>query len=117
MRRIVIGLTGLVASSALAISAAAYEETAVTNGGSISGKVALGSSQPEAQSFTIAKDNAVCGSGTRTVEWVRASGDALLDAVVYLEEIDAGKPFPAEANELAIDQRECVGRRCMAEAT
>lgn len=84
-----------------------YKEMKVSNGGTISGKVTLGGTKAETQAFTIAKNPEVCGTGTRAVEWVRANGDTLLDAVVYLDKVEAGKSFPAEAKKIVIDQKGC----------
>jgi hypothetical protein len=70
-------------------------------------KVLLGSAKTETESFIIAKDAEVCGTGSRAVDWVRANGDRLLDAVVYLEDVAQGKPFPPEANKIAVDQKGC----------
>jgi hypothetical protein len=88
--------------------AAKYKEADVADGGSISGKVLIGSAKPEAQIFKITKDEEVCGTGDREVAWVRANGEALLDAVVYLEDVDAGKPFPDDAKTVMIDQKNCT---------
>ncbi|MFQ5774491.1 MAG: hypothetical protein ACE5GS_08250 [Kiloniellaceae bacterium] len=105
-------LTGLAVATAVVVlaagaQAAKYKEIAVTNGGTISGKVLLGDAKPEVQTFTISKNPEVCGTGAREVEWVRTNGGGLLDAVVYLEKVAAGKPFPEQAKKIAIDQKGC----------
>mgnify|MGYP001558173431 CR=1 FL=1 len=88
-------------------AAGKYEEIQVTNGGTISGKVLLGSAKVESETFPITKDHVSCGTGTRDVDWVRANGDALLDVVVYLEDVDAGKAFPKEDWSIVVDQKNC----------
>lgn len=94
--------------SATAVQAAKkYIEAEVANGGTISGQVKLGSAETESQTFTIAKNPEVCGTGERVVEWVRANGEGLLDAVVYLEDIAEGKPFTSEAAKVSMDQKGC----------
>lgn len=109
MHRLWSGLAvlGTVAILAAAAEAATYKVTEVENGGTVSGKVSLGGAKAETQDFAIAKNPEVCGTGTRAVEWVRANGEALLDAVVYLEAVEAGKPFSAEAEKIMIDQKGC----------
>jgi hypothetical protein len=109
MDRVVMGLTALVAAMGLVTGAQAakYKAIEVADGGTISGKVLLGGAEAETQAFLITKDPEVCGSGERELNWVRASGDALLDAVVYLENVEAGKAFPAEAERIVIDQKNC----------
>lgn len=84
-----------------------YEETEVTDGGTISGKVLLGTAEVETETYKVINDFVSCGTGTRTFDWVRANGDALLDAVVYLEDVEAGKPFPEEAKNIVMDQKDC----------
>jgi hypothetical protein len=102
-----MAVLALVALSAGA-QAAKYKEIEVTDGGTISGKVTVGEAKAEAEGFLISKDPEVCGTGERTVEWVRTNGGALLDAVVYLEKVDAGKAFPEESKTVMIDQKECT---------
>ncbi len=80
----------------------------MTDGGTLSGKVLLGNAKAETQTFTVTKDTDVCGTGTRDVAWVRANGDALLDTVVYVEDVEAGKPFPAQSKSIEIDQKDCT---------
>ena len=55
----------------------------------------------------MAKDQAVCGTGTRRVPIVRNNGEALLDAVVFIERIEHGKPFRAAARKVTINQAGC----------
>jgi hypothetical protein len=109
MTTLLKGFTVLVAAAGVAAAAQAttYEVAEVTGGGTISGKVLLGNAKVETQTLTITKDTHVCGTGTREVQWVRANGDALLDAVVYVENVEAGKPFPEGARNLVLDQKEC----------
>ena len=88
-------------------SATQYEVREIKSYGTISGKVLLGNANVESETFLITKDHESCGTGTRTVEWVRASGDALLDVVVYLDKVEAGKPFLKEAEAIVVDQKNC----------
>ncbi|MHA1567748.1 MAG: carboxypeptidase-like regulatory domain-containing protein [Alphaproteobacteria bacterium] len=98
-----IGLVAL----ATGAEAAKYETIEVTDGGTLVGKVQVDASKAESEGFIISKDSEVCGTGDRTVEWVRTNGGALLDAVVYLEAIDAGKAFPADKKDAKINQEGC----------
>jgi plastocyanin len=101
-------LVAVAATAAAARAAAPYQEVRITNGGTIRGKVNIGSARPRVERYIIAKDSQVCGSTTRDVPLVRARGDALLDAVVYLKNVKRGKPFRAAAKKVTIDQRNCV---------
>ncbi len=84
-----------------------YKEGEVADGGTITGQVMAGSAEAEVQSFPITKNPELCGEGNREVEWVRINDGALLDTVVYLVEVDAGKPFTEESQTLSINQQGC----------
>lgn len=88
-----------------AVSAAKYTVVDVTNGGSISGKVALAGEDQAAKIFAIAKDPEVCGTGNREVDYVKATGGALTDVVVYLDKVAEGKAFTGGDGNL--DQKGC----------
>ncbi|MHA1538580.1 MAG: carboxypeptidase regulatory-like domain-containing protein [Alphaproteobacteria bacterium] len=102
----IVAVTGLGAGAPAA--AAAYKEIAVKNGGTIKGKVLLGSAETETTSFKISKDPKVCGTGNRDVPFVRANGKALLDAVVYLYKVKQGKPMPKAIMKIKINQKKCA---------
>jgi hypothetical protein len=102
-------LTVLIIATVLAttVSATQYQVQEVKTAGTISGKVLLGNAMVESETFSITKDIETCGTGTHTMEWVRANGDALLDVVVYVEKVETGKPFPKEAEAIVMDQKNC----------
>lgn len=87
--------------------AVAYETIEFKDGGSIRGKVHIGSSTPRVKRMTIFKDINICGQGYRDIPLVQANGDGLLNSVVYLEDISAGKPFAAAAKKITINQIGC----------
>ena len=104
----ILTLTGIAMFAASAAKGARqYEEIQVTNGGAISGKVLLGNAKAESETIPITKDHHSCGTGTRIVEWVRANGDALLDVVVYLENVAVGKLFSEKSKAVVVDQVNC----------
>jgi plastocyanin len=109
MARLMGVLTVLVVATFLAVvaKAAAYKEIEVKDGGIISGKVLAGNAKAETQTFPITKDFVSCGTGTREVEFVRINGDALLDVVVYVENVEAGKPFLDDAKRILVEQKDC----------
>jgi len=98
---------GALATLASGAQAAKYKEVAVSGGGSISGKVSAGGAKAATKAYTISKDTEVCGTGERQLPVVRVSGDALLDAVVYLTKVKQGKAFPAGLKKLTINQKKC----------
>jgi hypothetical protein len=102
-----LSLAMLAVSYPLSAQSASYQENQVSNGGSISGKVRFtGEDQPPLV-FRVTKDNEVCGTGEREIDYVRVNGDALTDVVVYLDKIESGKPFPAALSEASLDQEGC----------
>ncbi len=101
-------LAATMISLAAPVYAAKYKEIDVSNGGAISGKVAAGSAKAETKSYTISKDPQICGEGTRDVPFVRVNGDAVVDAVVYLDKVKEGKAFPDELKTLKINQEKCT---------
>lgn len=107
-------LTGLSLAATFAASvtfgtahSASYKEETVSGGGTITGKVNLGSAKALVESYTISKDPAICGTGTRDVPFVEANGDGLLNAVVYLDKVKSGKPIPAALKKITVNQEKC----------
>ncbi|WP_275099048.1 carboxypeptidase regulatory-like domain-containing protein [Sedimenticola hydrogenitrophicus] len=91
----------------LAAQSAAYKEAAVSGGGSITGKVKFAGKDESAKSYTISKDNDVCGNGSREIDFVRVKDGHLLDSVVYLDKVKEGKAFPAEVADATVTQKGC----------
>jgi len=87
--------------------AAAYSEIEVTDGGSTVGSISAGEAVSESKTYTISKDTDICGEGTRTVDFVRVNEGMLQDAVVFLEKVKEGKPFPEEIMTLTLTQEAC----------
>ncbi len=95
-----IGLAG-------AVDAASYKVIDVDNGGTIVGSVSAGDNEAETKSYTISKDNDICGDGMRQVEFVRVNDGMLQDAVVFLEKVKEGKAFPDGLDSLTLTQEKC----------
>ncbi len=75
--------------------AAKYKEVSVSNGGSISGSVSFAGKDKAPKSYKISKDNDVCGTGSRDLDFVRVNNGKLMDTVVYLAKVKQGKAFDA----------------------
>ncbi|HHH39217.1 MAG TPA: hypothetical protein ENK50_06565 [Sedimenticola sp.] len=108
MKKLIMSLTvaGLCALP-LAGQAAAYKETVVTNGGTITGTVNFKGKDQPPKVYNITKDNNVCGTGSRKIDYVRIVDGHLMDSVVYLEKVKEGKAFEPEALDAKIDQKGC----------
>lgn len=96
-----------------AVVLGAYKEEAVSNGGSIAGKVTFEGALPAdaVEQITITKNPDVCDedkTGKRQVVWVDVKDGALRGSFVYLEKIEAGKKWPApKAGNYLVDQKGC----------
>lgn len=88
----------------------AYKEAAVSNGGSIKGKVSFKGPLPDdaVENITITKNTDVCGTGFREVVWVDVKGNALRGAFVFIDGITEGKAWTApEGGKYLIEQKGC----------
>ena len=103
-----VAVGALAMALAPSAEAAKYKVIDVKGGGSVKGKVSLGGAKAQSKSYTISKNPEVCGSGNRDVPFVRANGDALLDAVVYLDKVKEGKSFPSGTKKITMDQAKCA---------
>lgn len=103
-------LAGMALSATFAPQALAYEEGAVANGGSVSGKVMFEGALPEdaIENILITKDQSVCGEGEREVKWIDVKDGALRSTFVFIDKIDKGKAWTApEGGAYIINQKGC----------
>jgi len=110
MKNIINGMVCAAAMISFAgvAEAAKYKEMDVKDGGSLSGKVAAGSSEAKTKSYTISKDPQICGEGNRDVPMVEIKDGVVKNAVVYLYKVKQGKAFPKELMEAKLDQKKCA---------
>ena len=99
----------LILAAVLAASEAAiaYEETTVSGGGSISGKVVFQGDVPMRKIITT-KDQDVCGGIRDEPEIIVDAEKAVKDAVVYLAKVDKGKAWPAAGAKPVLNNVKCV---------
>jgi Polysaccharide lyase family 4, domain II len=101
-------LTGLmILPMSMLAFAAGYEVAEVTDGGAIAGKVTFTGTDPDPQVYAITKDNEVCGTGDRTIDYVRVNNGALGNVVVYLDKVKSGKAFNDEEAKGNVNQKGC----------
>ncbi len=104
---IALAMLGLAATASTA-GAKGYNEVDVSNGGSFVGTVAAGDAEADTRSYTISKDPEICGEGTREVPFVEINADGkLMNAVVFLHEVEEGKAFDPSMMNLTLDQKGC----------
>ncbi len=91
-----------------AATAGSYDEMDVVDGGLFMGTVSAGDNTADSRSYTISKDTDICGEGTREVSFVELNdAGMLMGAVVFLVDVDAGKPFPEGLDSLTLNQESC----------
>ncbi|WP_456391003.1 hypothetical protein [Profundibacter sp.] len=98
------------AALGLATSAMAkgYTEVDVTDGGSFIGTVSAGGAESDMRKYTISKNPDICGAGSREVPFVQVNeAGMLVNAVVFLSDISAGKAMPEDLMKLTIEQTQC----------
>jgi len=105
------GTTVAVSLLSATFAFAEYTEAPVSGGGTISGKVSFKGTPPPPQKFDLTKfpQAKFCSSvdsegTTRLRHDVRVKGGGLADAVVYITNIEKGKPFKPEVTKVVADQ-------------
>jgi hypothetical protein len=93
---------------AAAVPAHAYEVVAVSDGGTIKGKVVYAGAPPGKKKVIPTKDKEACGSGVREVDQILLGPDkAVQEAIVYLKSVEKGKAWEKAAKTPAIDNVKC----------
>jgi hypothetical protein len=106
-------LAAALAALPVAAQAADYKEGSVANGGAVTGKVTFSGALPAdaVEKITITKNPEVCDvdkTGAREVVWVDVKDGALRGAFVFIDQIEAGKKWPApKAGKFVINQEGC----------
>ena len=103
-------VAAVLAGAAGSDAALAYEEISVNNGGTITGKVVLTGRVPELRVFPLVAYpfGPFCkkisdGKGHIVLqEFIVGSGGGLSDAVVVVERVDKGKPFPPISSDFVV---------------
>ena len=84
-----------------------YEEAAVSDGGTVQGKVTYNGSIKK-KTVLPTKDKRVCGKVRKEPLILVGDGGAVKDSVVYLKGIESGKPWPEMMTQVPVlDQEGC----------
>jgi len=113
--RCAFGFLTIALTISLSTPTMAYKETTVSNGGTITGKVVLTGKEPPPLAFSLITNNDTefcgrisTGTGWRLLDEFQVSPDGgLKNAVVFLEGISQGKPFP-ETHPARVMVEDCV---------
>jgi len=100
-------LSMLLPSLLSVVYAAPYKAVEVKDGGSITGKVSFTGKDPAPKLYKVAKDMDVCGTGERSIDFVKVSNGGLANVVVFLDKVNTGKAFDTKDQQAKIDQKGC----------
>lgn len=95
-----------VAAVALAPPTLAYQEAAVTDGGSIKGKVVYKGDVPT-RTVVPTKDKEVCGGVREEPEVIVDANGGVGDAIVLIKEVASGKAWPAAPTPV-LENKGCI---------
>jgi plastocyanin len=84
-----------------------YQETKVTDGGSVEGKVVFQGTPPSPRKIIPTQDQQVCGGPRDEPRIVLGPGNAVQGAIVFLKAIEKGKPFEKPKSPPVIDNAKC----------
>src|SRR5262245_61440013 len=85
-----------------------YEVTAVSDGGSVAGTIAISGPISKLPVRKISKDPQVCGTADRESQKLIVNGTGgLKNAVVIVEAVKRGKAMPPASQNAEIDQKKC----------
>jgi plastocyanin len=90
-----------------AAAPAAYREEAVSNGGTISGRVLVAGTVPKLPPQPVYKQHEVCGQTMPDERLEVGPGGALRYAVIQVDGVSAGKPIPRD-QPVPLDNRKCA---------
>ena len=105
MTRMLFAATILAFSVLPTAKSYAYDGAAVSHGGTIEGVVKFKGTAPAPKKINVTKDAAVCGKTAKTDQSLIVSNGDLEDAVVFIGDINKGKPMTP--SEVKLDQRDC----------
>jgi plastocyanin len=90
-----------------AVAANAYEATAVTGGGKISGVVRYQGDPPAPAKLAVTKDTEVCGKEKTSPDLLVGPDKGIANAVVRISNIQKGKKLEPPAKNPVFDQKTC----------
>lgn len=103
---LIVGLFVVAPVTMIALPAQSYDETSVSGGGTIEGKIVFRGTVPT-RKIIPTKDQEVCG-GVRDDPLVEVGPDqSVQNAVVYLDKVAKGKAWPAAGKTPELDNLKC----------
>ncbi len=87
------------------LQAQPYQVKEVKGGATISGSVLFKGEAPKPRTISVTKDKAIAHDAQRQVGGVSVKDGKLARAVVYLQKVKAGKPWPKLVDDGLVDQK------------
>ena len=84
-----------------------YQETKVTDGGSLEGKVVFQGTPPSPRKVIPTQDQQVCGGPRDDPRIALGPGNVVQGAIVFLKAVEKGKPFEKPKSPPVIDNAKC----------
>jgi len=106
VRRIVLTITATVLALSLTVNAGTNSKNST---GTVSGQITFSGQFSAPKKLTVTKDKKICGRASHVDEsmLVNEKNKGLKNTVVYLEQVNSGKAWPAPAEGLVLDQKGC----------
>lgn len=91
----------------LVLPVQSYQEVEVTNGGTIQGRVIFVGAPPPMRHVIPTKDKEVCGGPRQEPRIILGPNQEVKDAIVYLKDVEKGKPWDKPDKTPVIDNVTC----------
>jgi plastocyanin len=105
--RLLLCFSTAMAAGFPAATAWSYQETKVTDGGAVEGKVVFSGSPPSPRKVIPTQDQQVCGGPRDEPRIVLGSDKAVQGAIVFLKGVEKGKAFEKPKKPPVIDNAKC----------
>src|SRR5574337_1191430 len=106
--RMLLGFVAfVVATSTLTLTAYSFQETQVTDGGAVTGKVMFRGSPPPMKMIIPTKDQEVCGGSREEPQIILSAEQGVQDAVVFLKDVQTGKAWDQSAKTPELNNLKC----------
>lgn len=89
-------------------TAAKYKVAAVSDGGSISGRITYDGSAPAPEILKVDEDAEACGGDRPSDELLVSGSGGIQNVVVTIENISSGKDWDMPVEEFTYDQKKCM---------
>lgn len=93
--------------SGVVVAQSKYKVISVSDGGTISGQVRIAGDVPKSARLSVLKDEKICGANKPSPRLLVGKSGGVQNALVWIEDIVAGKKAEDENKRLELDQNRC----------